>query len=64
MQLDTEVTEAGRRGTEKCIGANATAVITRYVNPDFPGPDIQILLCELRFALSDLCGKIGPEDLG
>ena len=62
--LDTEVTEANRRGTERCIGANAILSVTHQVNPDSPKPDPQIFLCELSFVLSGLCGEIGLRNLG
>jgi hypothetical protein len=64
MQLDTEGTEAGRRGTEKCIAANATAMMISYLNPDFPRPKPGVRLCELLFALCGLCDEIDRLNLG
>ena len=57
-QFDTEVTEASRRGTERCIGVNAIVGFTHRVNPNPPGPDPKVFLSELLFVLSGLCDKI------
>jgi hypothetical protein len=59
--LATEVTEASRRGTEGCIGVNATAVFTQQANPNFPKTDLLVFLRELLFVLCGLCEEI---DLG
>jgi hypothetical protein len=63
-QFATEVTEASRRGTERCIGVNAIASFTRRVIPNSPRPDPKAFLCELLFALSGLCDEIGLRNLG
>jgi hypothetical protein len=62
-QFDTEVTEASRRGTERCIGVNAIVGFTHQVNPNPPGPDPKVFLRELLFVLSGLCDEIGLRNL-
>ena len=62
-QIDTEVTEASRRGTERCIGVNAIASFARQVDPNFPGPDPKVFLGDLMFVLSGLCDEIGQRNL-
>ena len=63
-RLDTEVTKASRRGTEFCIGENATAAIIWQTNPVSPRSDFQAFLRELLFVLCDLCDEIGLRNLG
>jgi hypothetical protein len=63
-QIDTEVTEASRKGTERSIGVNAIAGFTHQVNPNSPRPDSKGFLCELLFVLSGLCDEIGLRNLG
>ena len=62
-RIDTEVTEASRRGTERCIGVNAIASFARQVDPNFPGSDPKVFLCDLVFVLSGLCDEIGQRNL-
>ena len=63
-QFATEVTEASRRGTEHCIGANAFAGIALRVNPNPPESEPKVFLCELWFVLSRLCDEIDLRNLG
>ena len=63
-QIDTEVTESSRRGTERSIGVNAIADFAHQVDPNLPGPDPNVFLCDLMFVLSGLCDEIGLRNLG
>jgi hypothetical protein len=60
----TEVTKASRRGTERSIGVNAIAGFAHQVDPNLPGPDPNVFLCDLMFVLSGLCDEIGLRNLG
>ena len=60
--MDTEFAEAGRRGTEFSVGVDAIAGFTRQMKPEFPRPDPQAFLRELRFALCGLGDAIGLQN--
>ena len=59
-----ELDSGQQEDAERCIGVNAIVRFTHEVNPNPPGPDPKVFLCELLFVLSGLCDEIGLRNLG